>query len=102
VRDVALQLSRAGFGLHSFWARNLMHHPSLFLNFVTKEALVDLQPGPLIEVDLPCRREAGTAANDPKLTSITAPVEIAAGRCTALKVIESPPGAPGRTRARPH
>ena len=41
-------------------------------------------------------------ANDPKLTSITVPVEVAAGRCMALKVIGPPPGAPGRTRARPH
>src|SRR6516162_3090792 len=43
--------------------------------------------------------QRATAALDPKLTPITAPVEMAAGRCTALKVIEPPPGAPGRTRA---
>src|SRR6516164_11342032 len=65
----------------------------------------------------PCHRGSHSADNGCKIStrypatfhpsSRTAPkrlheLEMAAGRCTALKVIEPPPGAPGRTRARPH
>ena len=52
----------------SFRARHLTSHRS-FLTSAPRNVRRFEAPGPLIEVDLPCRREAGTSANDPNRTN---------------------------------